>query len=139
MQTRVSGDDLVGVTGPPELLPRLDNFHPVDPVVIGTVAELERERPRSMVLNADYTRAVSPDGPWGQLLAGLQRGTLSYRLVRRFRRNSPWPWLPGAHPDLVGARQETVFLSTLRNISPMIEVFRRDTPVGAIGGQPNAH
>ena len=133
MQTNVSIDDLVGVTGLLELLPRLDDFHCV---AIGTVAELQRERPRYVVMNADYARAVSPDRPWGQLIAGLHHGTLGYRLVFRFRRDSPWPWLPGGHQDLVGPRQETVVFSILRNINPMIEVFQRD-PSGS--GQPDGH
>jgi hypothetical protein len=120
----VGPDDLVGVTGLSELLPRLDDFTRVD---IGTVAELRRERPFYFVLNADYSRAVPADSPWGQLIAGLQDGTLGYRLVGRFRRSSPWPWLIGAHPDLVGPRQETVVFSVLRDLNPTIEIFQCET------------
>ena len=32
------------------------------------------------------------------------------------------------HPDLVGTRQETPVFSTLRNINPTIDIFRRDGP-----------
>jgi hypothetical protein len=117
--------DLVGVTGLSELLPRLDDFRRVD---VGTVAELQRERPLYFVLNADYSRAVPPDSQWGQLIAGLQDSTLGYRLLARFRRSSPWPWLAGAHPDLVGPRHETVVVSVLRDINPTIEIFRCNTP-----------
>jgi hypothetical protein len=97
-------------------------------VDLGDVAGLERERPLYFVLNADYALAVPPERPWGQLIGGLQHATLGYRLVGHFRRGSPWPWLPGGHPDLVGTRQETPVFSTLRNIDPTIEVFRRDAP-----------
>jgi hypothetical protein len=125
VNAHVGRENLVGVTGLPEYLPRLDSVSSVD---VGTVEDLERERPLYFVLNADYARAVPPDRAWGQLIAGLQQATLGYRLVGRFRRISPWPWLPGAHPDLVGTRQETQVFSTLRNINPTIEVFRRDDP-----------
>jgi hypothetical protein len=123
--TRVGREDLVGVTGLQEQRARLDNFSVVD---VGDVAGLERERPLYFVLNADYALAVPPESSWGQLIGGLQHGSLGYRLVGRFRRESPWSWLPGAHPDLVGSRRETPVFSTLRNINPTIEVFRRDAP-----------
>jgi hypothetical protein len=121
----IGPDDLVGVTGLSELLPRLDDFKRVD---LGTVAQLQRERPLYFVLNADYSRAVPPDSPWGQLIGGLQDGALGYRLVARFRRSPPWPWLIGGHPDLVGARLETGVFTVLRDINPTIEIFRCDAP-----------
>ena len=67
----------------------------------------------------------------GSVLAGIAIGALTLVLlllvdVTRFRRPAPWPWLPGAHPDLVGARQETRVSSVLRDINPTIEMFRRD-------------
>jgi hypothetical protein len=46
--------------------------------------------------------------------------------VGRFRHASPWPWLPGGHPDLMGARQDSIVFSTLRNINPTIEIFQRE-------------
>jgi hypothetical protein len=123
--THVGRDDLIGVTGLQEYRPRFDNSRWVD---IGDVAQLERDRPLYFVLNADYALAVPPETSWGRLIGGLQQGTLGYRLVGRFRRDSPWSWLPGAHPDLVGSRRETPVFSTLRNINPTIDVFRRDDP-----------
>jgi hypothetical protein len=121
--THVGREEPVGITGLQEYRPRLDKFHPVD---VGDIADLERERPLYFVLNADYAYNVRPSSSWGELIGGLQQGALGYRLVGRFRRRSPWPWLPGAHPDLVGTRQETPVFSTLRNINPTIEIFRRD-------------
>ena len=59
------------------------------------------------------------------MIAGLERGSLGYRLIGRYRRGVPWTWLPGGHPDLVGARLETSVFSTLRNINPTIEIFQR--------------
>lgn len=122
MRMHIRRDDLVATTGLREYLPRIDDFKRVD---VGTIAELKRERPMYVVLNADYSHAVPSDSPWGQFIAGIQQGILGYRLAFRFRRASPWPWLPGAHQDLVGAREETVVFSTLHNINPTIEVFQR--------------
>jgi hypothetical protein len=123
MSAHVGRNELVALSGLREYLPRLDDFRLED---IGTVAELQREHPNYVVLNADYARAVPPDTPWGQFIAGLEHEALGYHLVGRFRRDAPWPWLPGGHPDLVGARQETIVFSTLRNINPTIEIFQRN-------------
>ena len=97
MSAHVGRNELVGVSGLHESLPPLDDFHLEE---IGTVAELRQEHPEYVVLNADYARAVPPETPWG--------------------------WLPSGHPDLVGARQETVVFNTLRNINPTIEIFQRE-------------
>jgi hypothetical protein len=73
------------------------------------------------------------------LIAGLQGHTLGYDLAFRYRQPSPWPWLPDAHPDLVGPRSirntglqgsafrvgETGVFSILRSVNPTIEIFRR--------------
>jgi hypothetical protein len=123
MSGHVRSRDLVAISGLHEYLPRIEDYHTED---IGTVAELRQEHPEYVVLNADYARAVPPETDWGQMIAGLERGTVGYRLVGRFRRASPWPWLPGGHPDLVGERQETIVFSTLRNINPTIEIFQRE-------------
>jgi 4-amino-4-deoxy-L-arabinose transferase-like glycosyltransferase len=123
MHAQIGRGELVAVSELREYLPRIDDFNVAD---INTVAELEEGRPAYVVLNADYVSGEPASSPWGQLISGLHHGELGYRLVARFRRPSPWPWLPGAHPDLVGARRETVVFSTLRNINPTIEIFRRE-------------
>jgi hypothetical protein len=107
----------------------LDDFNRAD---IGSAEDLQRHRPQYYVLNADYARAVPADTSWGQLITGLRDGTLGYRLVFRLRRDPPWPWLPGGHPDLVGARQETLVFSTLRNINPTIEIYEREPEGGGV-------
>jgi hypothetical protein len=122
MKSTIRRDELVATSGLREYLPRIDGFGPVD---VATTADLKEARPAFYVLNADYARAVPPDSDWGRLIAGLNDGSLGYRLVFRYRRSSPWPWLPGAHPDLVGQRHETIVFSTLRNINPAMEVFAR--------------
>lgn len=123
MHAHVGADDMVAASGLHEYLPRLTAFRLED---IDTLAELQQEHPRFIVLNADYARAVPPETPWGQLIAGLQGATLGYHLAGRFRSEGPWNWLPWAHPDLVGPRRETIVFSTLRNINPTIEVFERN-------------
>jgi hypothetical protein len=115
--------DLVAISGLHEYLPRIENYHTED---IATVAELRQEHPEYVVLNADYGHAVPPETEWGQMIGGLEGGTVGYRLVGRFRHASPWPWLPGGHPDLMGARQDIIVFSTLRNINPTIEIFQRE-------------
>jgi len=130
MHENIGRDDLVGVSGLHEYLPRLEDFKAVD---IRNVEDLLDGRPRFFVLNADYAHAVPHDTEWGQLIAGLQSGALGYRRVLRYRRRSPWPWLPGAHDDLVGARDESVVFSTLRGINPTIEIYER----GSSRGRPD--
>jgi hypothetical protein len=123
MREHVGPSDVVATSGLHEYLPRLDAYNVED---ISTVQELGQERPGYVVLNADYAHAVPADTAWGQMIAGLEHETLGYRLVGRFRRTSPWRWLPGAHQDLVGAREEGVVFSTLFNINPTIEIFQRE-------------
>ena len=123
MSAHVGRNDLVAVSGLHEYLPRLDDYHLEE---IATVEELRQEHPAYVVLNADYARAVPPETAWGQMIAGLEHDALGYRRVGVFRRPSPWPWLPGGHPDLVGPRQEKIVFSTLRNINPTIEIFQRE-------------
>jgi hypothetical protein len=125
MRTHVDPRDAVGVNELPELLPRLDGF---TTVTAATIAELQRGRPRYVVINADYARTLPSETESGRLIAGLHDGTLGYDLVLALRSSPPWPWLPAAHPDLVGPRQETLVFSVLRDINPTIEVFRRAPP-----------
>jgi hypothetical protein len=122
---RVGADEVVAVSGLPDYLPRLDRFRWTD---ISNIDQLNAERPAYVLLNADYARAVPLETGWGMFITGLQRGEFGYHLVARFRRASPWPWLPGGHPDLVGARLETIVFSTLRNINPTIELYQRGAP-----------
>lgn len=116
-------DDLVATVFPQAVLPRLDGLRSVE---IGTIDNLRRWAPAYFVLNADYARAVHADTPLGHLVRGLQDETLGYRLGLRYRSAAPWPWLPGAHPDLVGPRLDTNVLSILRDINPTIEVYVRE-------------
>ena len=114
---------LVATAFPLTILPRMQNLDSVD---IGTVENLRRWNPEYFVLNADYARALRPDSAPARLAAGLADGSLGYRVAARFRAPSPWPWLPGAHPDLIGPRDETPVASILRDINPTIEVYDRD-------------
>jgi hypothetical protein len=123
MAAHVKPTDLIGVSGLHEYLPRLDDYQLEE---IATLAELRQEYPEFVVLNADYASAVPPATAWGEMIAALEHDTAGYRRVERFRRTAPWPWLPFGHPDLVGARQETVVFSTLRNINPTIDIFQRE-------------
>jgi hypothetical protein len=112
-----------GYMFPATVLPRLDEF-PCEE--IGTIERLNTETPALFILNADYARAVPPDSATARLVAGLQHETLGYHLAFRYRAPSPWPWLPGAHRDLVGPRLERSVLSILRSINPTIEIYARE-------------
>jgi PA14 domain-containing protein/dolichyl-phosphate-mannose-protein mannosyltransferase len=115
--------DLIGTCFDLQYLPNVDAYPHLD---LCSIDALQTHRPAFFVINADYARAVPAESQSGQLLAGLKNHSLGYRLVVRRRERAPWPWLPGAHPDLVGPRHETVVFSTLRNINPTIEVFERE-------------
>ena len=119
---RVTPGDLVGLVFPEPYYPRLDRFHHRE---IGSIEQLQQERPSFYLLNADYGRAEPPDTRTGQLIAGLQNGQLGYELVFRFRQPNPWPWLPGMPRDLVGDRKERPVSSVLRQINPWYEVFKQ--------------
>jgi PA14 domain-containing protein/dolichyl-phosphate-mannose-protein mannosyltransferase len=115
-------DPLVATVFPEVVLPRLFGVRSID---IGTVENLNRWRPDYFVLNADYARAVPRETAVGQLVDGMQRQGLGYRLVFRYRAAEPWPWLPAPHPDLVGPRRELPIVSFLRDINPTIEIYER--------------
>lgn len=118
-------DERVGTMFPDSVLPRLGNCQVIK---IRSIDDLERENPAFYVLNADYARAVPSGAPDGQLVAALQRGAVGYTRVLQSRSPDPWPWLPGAHPDLVGPRLGAAVVSVLRDINPTIQVYRRRFP-----------
>jgi fibro-slime domain-containing protein len=122
LQAHAGPDRLIGTMFPGYVLPRLEGLHTMD---IGTIDDLRRQAPVDVVLNADYARAVPPERPIGELIAGLQHETLGYRLVFRYRSKAPYPWLPAPHHDLVGPRLETEVYSVLRDINPTIEIYQR--------------
>jgi hypothetical protein len=122
LRAHVTRADLVGTVFPPTVLPRLDEFRSAD---LGSIDDLREAQPAYYVLNADYARAIPSETQLGHLIQGLQQQTLGYRLACRYRTPSPWPWLPGAHSDLVGARLEPQSLSTLHAINPTMEIYER--------------
>ncbi len=122
LQARVTSAQLIGTVFPPTVLPRLDDFNTAD---LGSIDDLREAKPAYYVLNADYARAIPVDTGLGHLIRGLQQQTLGYRLAFRCRTAAPWPWLPAAHPDLVGARLEAQSFSTLRDINPTMEIYER--------------
>jgi hypothetical protein len=102
--------------------PRLETVRWID---AATIEDLKRDAPAFYVLDADYARAADTQSPPGQLVKGLDDGTLGYALVVRYRSSNPWPWLPGGHRDLVGPRLDTNVASMLRYVNPTMEVFQR--------------
>ena len=117
--------ELIGVNVLSNYLPRLGRYNTGE---VQTIEDLRVARPKYFILNVDYTRGEGPETKTGPLVAGLQQHTLGYSLAYRVRTPAPWPWLPGAHRDLVGPRLEPLVFSTLRNINPTMEVYERDGP-----------
>jgi hypothetical protein len=121
---RLRPGEVVAISGPHELEPTFT----VPYLDIATRADLEREQPTYYVLSADYAGAAPPDTGWGQLIAALRSGAAGYGLVARVRCPSPWPWLPDAHPELIGPRRispEVGVVSVLRDINPTLEIYAR--------------
>jgi len=121
---RLQPGEIVGVSGPRELEPAFT----VPYADVATREDLDRLKPAYYVLSADYARAVPLDTGWGQLIAALQNGATGYALVARVRCSSPWPWLPDAHPELVGPRAIAPggdAVSVLRDIDPTLEIYAR--------------
>jgi hypothetical protein len=123
--------EMVAISGPHELEPTFT----VPYLDIATRADLERAQPAYYVLSADYAVAAPLDTEWGQLVAALRGGTADYGLIARVRCPSPWPWLPDAHPELIGPRQMSSrvgAVSVLRDINPTLEIY-------AHGSRPRAN
>jgi hypothetical protein len=119
---RTRRSDVVGERGLPRYLPRLARFRLLD---LDSVDTLNGAQPRFVALNADYTRVERQDAGLKSLLGALRGEQSTYRLALRVRSPSPWPALPGGHPDLVGDREDPRVVSFLRNINPTIEVYER--------------
>jgi hypothetical protein len=122
MEEHVKPDALIGTCFDLQYLPDVDRYRHAD---LCSRSEIGRVRPDYFIINADYAQEVPSDTHPGQLVAGLVDRSLGYRLVLLKRHRAPWPWLPGAHPDLVGPRNEQYVASTLRNINPTIAVYQR--------------
>jgi hypothetical protein len=121
---RLGPGDAIAISGPHELEPDFT----VPYLDVSTRADLERLKPAYYVLSADYARAAPRETEWGQLVDALQGGQTGYTLLARVRCRSPWPWLPGAHPELVGPRPISPggnAVSVLRDINPTLEIYAR--------------
>ena len=123
----IGPDDLVAANVLPTYLPRLDPYKYGN---IVTIDDLHMGQPKFFILNVDYTRGENERTALGPVIIGLEKHEVGYTKVFRARTPSPWPWLPGAHPDLVGPRLEPNVVSSLRAINPTIEVFQHDTTIG---------
>ena len=122
LDAHAGSDAVVGTMFSGVFQPRMDDFKSVN---LDTVEELSALAPAYVVMNADYARAVNRGTPNGQLIAGLEHHALGYRLAFRYRSSSPWPWLPDAHPALVGARHDVPVVSFLQFINPEIDIYAR--------------
>ena len=115
----------IGYVFPTLYNPRLDAFRNGE---VSSVEQLNWERPRWFVLNIEYGRSEPSHTDIGQLVSGLQSGSLGYVPVYTVRTPAPFPWLPAPHRDLTGARIDgpTEVTSSLRHINPTFVVLRRN-------------
>lgn len=120
LEAHVRAGDVIGVSGNPEYNPVLDRFARAN---VASLDQLHKVRPAYVVINADYLSAVSLDTDWGQFAAALRDHRTGCALAAQFRTPLPWSWLPGNRRDLVGPRDETIVLTTLRNINPTIDIY----------------
>ncbi|HEY3884313.1 MAG TPA: hypothetical protein VGL62_03845, partial [Vicinamibacterales bacterium] len=120
LEAHVRPGDIIGMSANPEYNPL---YQHLTTARVSDLDSLRAVRPAYVVLNADYLRAVSLDTDWGQLSDALQHHRTDCTLARRFRTPLPWAWLPGGRRDLVGPRDETIVLTTLRNINPTIDIY----------------
>ena len=114
----------IGFVFPTLYNPRLDAFQNGE---VSSVAQLNWERPRWFVLNVEYGRTEPSRTDIGQVISGLQSGSLGYVPVYTVRTPAPFPWLPAPHRDLTGDRIDgpTEVTSSLRHINPTFVVLRR--------------
>jgi dolichyl-phosphate-mannose-protein mannosyltransferase/PA14 domain-containing protein len=122
LRAHVTDDDLVATSSIATYMPRMDGLNAADVYDRDTLDEL---RPRFFVLNADYTLTEPADTPLGGIISTIRRRDGPYRLALSVRSPNPWPWLPGAHTDLVGSRRDVEMVSFLRNVNPTIEIYER--------------
>lgn len=117
-------NERIGYVFPTLYNPRLDAFPNGE---ITSVAQLQWERPRWFVLNVEYGRTEPSGSAIGQLVGGLQSGSLGYAPIYRHRTANPFPWLPFPHRDLTGDRLDgpTDVTSSLRHINPTFVVYER--------------
>jgi PA14 domain-containing protein/dolichyl-phosphate-mannose-protein mannosyltransferase len=123
----ITDDDLIAYNVLPFYVPRLTGYKTGE---VEDIEDLQIGQPKFFILNVDYTRGEAPDSRSGKLIAALHDHSVGYSLVWRGRTPSPWPWLPGAHRDLVGPRLQPAIVSSLRYINPTIEIFQHDTTIG---------
>ena len=121
----IRGTDDIGFVFPSLYNPRLGAFPNGE---ITSVQQLQWEQPRWFVLNIDYGRTEPAPTSIGQLVSGLQAGTLGYRPVYQARTPAPFAWLPAPHRDLTGTRDDGAadVTSSLRHINPTFVVFERE-------------
>lgn len=115
----------IGFVFPTLYNPRLDAFQNGE---VSSVAQLNWERPRWFVLNVEYGRTEPSRTDIGQVISGLQSGSLGYVPVYTVRTPAPFPWLPAPHRDLTGDRIDgpTEVTSSLRHINPTFVVLKRN-------------
>lgn len=123
LASRVRPDEAVGQLAPSLFLPRLklQGLRAFGP----DLEELQRERPRYLLMNVAYSRRADAREAERRFLQGLESGALGYGLALEQRFTPPWPLFDTQDLQRPGAVE-----SNLRNVNPLIRVYER------VGAQP---
>jgi 4-amino-4-deoxy-L-arabinose transferase-like glycosyltransferase len=117
LERSVPPDALVGLVGSRMYLPRLEPFELTRRMKTLTRRTLQRLKPDYLLVNSDFAR-INSEKVYGR----LREGKLGYRLVLRYRFESPW--LLWSHRDIFRNGEKWIF-TNLDKINPEVEIYER--------------
>ncbi|MGB2907527.1 MAG: glycosyltransferase family 39 protein [Candidatus Aminicenantaceae bacterium] len=117
LERNIAPDALIGLVGSRMYLPRLESFEITRRMKILTRRTLQRLKPDYLLVNSDFARINSE-----KVYDRLRQEKLGYRLVLRYRFDSPW--LLWSYRDIFRNDQKWIF-TNLDKINPEVEIYER--------------
>jgi len=117
MERNIPPDALIGLVGSRMYLPRLGAFETTRRMKTLTRRTLRRLKPDYLLVNSDFARINSE-----KVYDRLRQEKLGYRLVLRYRFDSPW--LLWSYRDIFKQDQKWIF-TNLDKINPEVELYER--------------
>jgi len=117
MERNIPPDALIGLVGSRTYLPRLGAFATTRRMKTLTRRTLRRLKPDYLLVNSDFARINSE-----KVYDRLRQEKLGYRLVLRYRFDSPW--LLWSYRDIFKQDQKWIF-TNLDKINPEVELYER--------------
>ncbi len=117
LERNVPHDAIVGLVGSRMYLPRLESFESTRRMKTLTRRTLQRLKPDFLLVNSDFARINSE-----KIYGRLRQEKLGYRLVLRYRFESPW--LLWDFRDIFRNDQKWIF-TNLDKINPEVEIYER--------------